>query len=138
MWTQTLLALRISYSKLGSCFHMKKGNIKYLGQAKSCQDLKLNHKLSKQFNRDSRLEKKWLLYFSSLRDRRKNGEGKGGKQEKRGEGGREEKEKEYHERLGILKLNGRLRLSYERSLSALVQIYKIIFGHCSIDPHMFF
>ena len=32
-------------------------NIKYLGSVISCQDLKLNYKLSKQFNRDSRLEK---------------------------------------------------------------------------------
>ena len=134
MWTQTLLALRISYSKLGSCFHMKKGNIKYLGQAKSCQDLKLNHKLSKQFNRDSRLEKKWLLYFSSLRDRRKNGEGKGGKQDRRGRGvGREGKEKEYQERLGILKWPS---LELRKKFICLVQIYKIIFGHCSIDPHV--
>ena len=64
------------------------------------------------------------------------GKGKeGGKQERRGEGGRERKEKEYQERLGILKWPS---LELRKKFICLVQIYKIIFGHCSIDTHMFF
>ena len=44
-------------------------------------------------------------------------------------------EKEYQERLGVLKWPS---LELRRNFICLVQMYKIIFGHCDIDPHMFF
>ena len=44
-------------------------------------------------------------------------------------------EKEYQERLGVLKWPS---LALRRRFICLVQMYKIIFGHCDIDPHMFF
>ena len=44
-------------------------------------------------------------------------------------------EKEYQERLGVLKWPS---LELRRKFICLVQMYKIIFGHCDIDPHMFF
>ena len=44
-------------------------------------------------------------------------------------------EKEYQERLGFLKWPS---LELRRKFICLVQMYKIIFGHCDIDPHMFF
>ena len=44
-------------------------------------------------------------------------------------------EKEYQERLGALKWPS---LELRRKFICLVQMYKIIFGHCDIDPHMFF
>ena len=69
-------------------FSYEKANIKYLGSAKSCQDLKLNYKLSKQFNRDFRLEKKRVLYFTSLRDRVTQRWGREGKEKGEGIGER--------------------------------------------------
>ena len=45
-------------------------------------------------------------------------------------------EKEYQERLRVLKWPS--LVSYEGSFICLVQMYKIIFGHCDIDPHMLF
>ena len=44
-------------------------------------------------------------------------------------------EKEYQERLGVLKWPS---LELRRKFPCLVQMYKIIFGLCDIDPHMFF
>ena len=44
-------------------------------------------------------------------------------------------EKEYQERLGVLKWPS---LELRRKFICLVQMYKIIFGHCDMDPHMFF
>ena len=44
-------------------------------------------------------------------------------------------EKEYQERLGVLKWPSH---ELRRTFICLVQMYKIIFGHCDIDPHMFF
>ena len=44
-------------------------------------------------------------------------------------------EKKYQERLGVLKWPS---LELRRKFISLVQMYKIIFGHCDIDPHMFF
>ena len=44
-------------------------------------------------------------------------------------------EKEYQERLGVLKWPS---LELRRKFICLVQIYMIIFGHCDIGPHMFF
>ena len=44
-------------------------------------------------------------------------------------------EKEYQERLGVLKWPS---LELRRKFTCLVQMYKIIFGLCDIDPHMFF
>ena len=43
--------------------------------------------------------------------------------------------KEYQGRLGILKWP---LLQLRRKFICLVQMYKIIFGHCDIDPHTFF
>ena len=45
-------------------------------------------------------------------------------------------EKEYGERLEVLKWPS-IELLRKRFIS-LVQMYKIIFGHCDIDPQMFF
>ena len=42
-------------------------------------------------------------------------------------------EKEHQERLGVLKWPS---LEFHRRFICLVQMYKIIFGHCDIDPHM--
>ena len=44
-------------------------------------------------------------------------------------------EKEYQERLGVLKWPS---LELRRKFICLVQMYKIIFGHCDIDPHILF
>ena len=44
-------------------------------------------------------------------------------------------EKEYQERLKVLKWPS---LELRRKFACLVQMYKIIFGHCDIDPHTFF
>ena len=44
-------------------------------------------------------------------------------------------EKEYQERLGVLKWPS---LELRRKFICLVQMYKIIFGHFDIDLHMFF
>ena len=44
-------------------------------------------------------------------------------------------EKEYQERLGVLKWPS---LELRRKFICLVQMYKIIFEHCDIGPHMFF
>ena len=44
-------------------------------------------------------------------------------------------EKEYQERLEVLKWPS---LELRRKFICLVQMYKIIFGHCDIDHHMFF
>ena len=44
-------------------------------------------------------------------------------------------EKEHQERLGVLKWPS---LELRRKFICLVQMYKIIFGHCDIHPHMFF
>ena len=44
-------------------------------------------------------------------------------------------EKDYQERLKILK---RPSLELRRKFICLVQMYKIIFGQCDIDPHTFF
>ena len=44
-------------------------------------------------------------------------------------------EKEYQERLGVLKWPS---LELRRKFICLVQMYKIIFGHCGIDRNMFF
>ena len=44
-------------------------------------------------------------------------------------------EKEYQERLGVLKWPS---LELRWKFTCLVQMYKIIFGLCDIDPHMFF
>ena len=42
-------------------------------------------------------------------------------------------EKEYQERLGALKWPS---LELRRKFICLVRMYKIIFGHCDIDPHI--
>ena len=44
-------------------------------------------------------------------------------------------EEEYQERLGVLKWPA---LELRRKFIFLVQMYKITFEHCDIDPHMFF
>ena len=44
-------------------------------------------------------------------------------------------EKEYQERLYVLEWP---LLELRRKFICLVQMYKIIFGHCDIDPHTFF
>ena len=44
-------------------------------------------------------------------------------------------EKEYQERLGVLKWRS---LELRRKFICLVQMYKMFFGHCDIDPHVFF
>ena len=44
-------------------------------------------------------------------------------------------EREYKVRLGVLKWPS---LELRRTFICLVQMYKIFFGHCDIDPHMFF
>ena len=46
-----------------------------------------------------------------------------------------ESDKEYQERLGVLKLHS---LELRRKFISLVQKYKIIFEHCDIDPHVCF
>ena len=44
-------------------------------------------------------------------------------------------EEEYQERLGVQKWPSH---ELRRTFICLVQMYKIIFVHCDIDPHMFF
>ena len=44
-------------------------------------------------------------------------------------------EKECQERLGVLKWPS---LELRRKFICLVQMHKIIFGHCDTDPHVFF
>ena len=44
-------------------------------------------------------------------------------------------EKEYQERLAVLKWPS---LELRKKFISLVHMYKIMFGHCDIDPHIFF